>query len=105
MQLDTKTVLITGCGSGIGRATALRCAEAGATVVSTDVDSDGAEDTAASIREDGGEATSYDLDVTDADRFHEVVDDVVAEDGLDVLVNNVRRSLRDFRSPSEIFDF
>jgi len=88
MRLDDKTVLITGSGTGIGEATALRCAEAGATVVSTDVDADASEETAASIREDGGEATSYELDVTDSDRFHEVVDEVAAERGLDALVNN-----------------
>jgi len=88
MRLDDKTVLITGSGTGIGEATALRCADAGAAVVSTDVDAEAAEETAASIREDGGEATSYELDVTDGDRFHEVVEDVAAERGLDALVNN-----------------
>ncbi len=88
MRLDDKTVLITGSGTGIGEETALRCAENGATVVSTDVDAEAAEATAASIREDGGEATSYELDVTDSDRFHEVVDEVAAERGLDALVNN-----------------
>jgi len=88
MRLDDKTVLITGSGTGIGESTALRCAEAGATVVSTDVDADAAEATAVSIRDDGGEATSFELDVTDGDRFHEVVDEVAAERGLDVLVNN-----------------
>ncbi|HMB51548.1 SDR family NAD(P)-dependent oxidoreductase [Natronoarchaeum rubrum] len=88
MRLDDKTVLITGSGTGIGESTALRCAEAGATVVSTDVDADAAEATAVSIRDDDGEATSFELDVTDGDRFHEVVDEVAAERGLDVLVNN-----------------
>ncbi|GAA0675907.1 SDR family NAD(P)-dependent oxidoreductase [Natronoarchaeum mannanilyticum] len=88
MRLDGKTVLITGSGTGIGEATALRCADSGATIVSTDVDAEAAEETAASIREDGNEATSYELDVTDSDRFHEVVDEVAAERGLDVLVNN-----------------
>jgi NAD(P)-dependent dehydrogenase (short-subunit alcohol dehydrogenase family) len=88
MGFDGKTVLITGSGSGIGRATALRFAEAGATVVSTDIDGDAAADAADAINEAGGEATSHELDVRDGDQFHEVVDNVIDDHGLDVLVNN-----------------
>jgi NAD(P)-dependent dehydrogenase (short-subunit alcohol dehydrogenase family) len=88
MRLEGKTVFITGASGGIGSATARRCAEAGARVVVTDVDSDGAEETASTIREEGGDAVVYALDVTDADRFEECVIATADEYGLDVLVNN-----------------
>jgi NAD(P)-dependent dehydrogenase (short-subunit alcohol dehydrogenase family) len=88
MRLDEKTVFITGASGGIGSATARRCAEAGARVVVTDVDSDGAEETAAAIREESGDAVVHPLDVTDADRFEDIVTATADEYGLDVLVNN-----------------
>jgi NAD(P)-dependent dehydrogenase (short-subunit alcohol dehydrogenase family) len=89
MQLADETILVTGAGSGIGRATAIRCATAGATTVVTDVDDEAGERTAHAIREAGGEATSHPLDVTDHAAFEAVVEAVVAEHGrLTGLVNN-----------------
>jgi NAD(P)-dependent dehydrogenase (short-subunit alcohol dehydrogenase family) len=88
MRLDDKTALVTGAASGIGEATALRFAEEGAHVVVTDIDTPGGESLVEDIEDAGGEATFYELDVTDADQFHEVVDDVADQHGLDVLVNN-----------------
>ncbi|SFB68431.1 NAD(P)-dependent dehydrogenase, short-chain alcohol dehydrogenase family [Halobiforma haloterrestris] len=88
MRLEDRTVVITGAASGIGRATAERCAEEGARVVVTDIDSDGGEEVADAIEAGGGEAVFYDLDVTDADQFHAVVEEVAESYGLDVLVNN-----------------
>jgi NAD(P)-dependent dehydrogenase (short-subunit alcohol dehydrogenase family) len=89
MRLDDKTVLVTGAGSGIGRATAVRAAEEGATVVVTDIDEDGGEETVDMIAEDGGTTEFHGLDITDADRFKEVVQKTAdSHGGLDVLVNN-----------------
>lgn len=88
MRLESKTVVITGAASGIGRETATRCAEEGASVVVTDIDAAGGEETVAAIEDAGGEAEFRRLDVTDADRFEEVVDTVAAERGIDVMVNN-----------------
>ena len=88
MRFADDTVFVTGAGAGIGEQTALRAAEDGGFVVVTDVDTDGAEATADDIRDAGGEAVVYSLDVTDEDRFHEVVDEVADEHGLDVIVNN-----------------
>ncbi len=59
-----KTALVTGAGSGIGRATALEFASRGASVVVADVSGDAAEDTAKRIREAGGEAASVRADVS-----------------------------------------
>ncbi|SEH16565.1 NAD(P)-dependent dehydrogenase, short-chain alcohol dehydrogenase family [Natronorubrum sediminis] len=88
MRLEDKTVVITGAAAGIGQATAERCAEEGAHVIVTDVDTDGGEEVAADIEADGGKATFYELDVTDSEEFHAVIDAVVETHGLDVLVNN-----------------
>ncbi|WP_254536888.1 SDR family NAD(P)-dependent oxidoreductase [Halomarina litorea] len=88
MRFDGKTVFITGAGAGIGEATALRAAEEGAHVVVTDVDREGAEATTTAIREAGGEAVTHELDVTNADRFHDLVQATDEKYGLDVLVNN-----------------
>lgn len=88
MTLDGSTALVTGAGSGIGRATALRLAADGAHVVVTDVDRDGGEETVDLVETGGGSAEFHELDVTDLDRFGAVVDAVADERGLDVLVNN-----------------
>ena len=88
MQLEGKTVFITGAGAGIGRASAERCAAEDARVVVTDVDSDGGAETVERIEDVGGEATFYELDVRDADAFDRLVETTAEEFGLDVLVNN-----------------
>ena len=88
MRFDGKTVFITGAGAGIGRATAKQCAAEGATVVATDIDSEGGEETVERIAEAGGDAHFEKLDVRDADRFRERIETTAEEHGLDVLVNN-----------------
>lgn len=77
------TVLITGCSSGIGRATALAFAERGATVYATARDAADVAD----LGEAGCETAS--LDVTDREQVEAVVERAVEETGrVDVLVNN-----------------
>jgi NAD(P)-dependent dehydrogenase (short-subunit alcohol dehydrogenase family) len=90
MRLEDKTVFVTGAGSGIGRATAQRCAAEGATVIATDVDVDGGEETVAGIDDADlqGSAVFQELDVTDAAAFESTVDAAAEEYGLDVIVNN-----------------
>lgn len=89
MDLTTSIAVVTGAGSGIGRATARRLAEEGATVVVTDIDQDGGRETVDRIEADGGTAAFRTLDVTDHAAFGGVLDTVVADHGsIDVLVNN-----------------
>lgn len=88
MQLDGKTVIVTGGGSGIGRAASLRFAADGATVVVADIDETGAAAVRDEIDQDNGTAVARRLDVTDASEFEALVNETVDEFGLDVLVNN-----------------
>ena len=88
MRFDGETVFVTGGGSGIGRETAMRCAEEGADVVVADVDRETVEETADAIGEAGGKASSHELDVRDADALAEAIDTTAEEGGIDVLVNN-----------------
>ncbi|GAB2790066.1 SDR family NAD(P)-dependent oxidoreductase [Streptomyces daliensis] len=64
-DLTGRTALVTGAASGIGRATALLLAEAGATVHCADRDEKGAHATAAAITAEGGAAHAHTVDVTD----------------------------------------
>ena len=85
-MLEDKVILITGAGSGIGKATALLAASAGATVVATDLK--GHDETAAAIGEAGGKAEAYSLDVTDEGSWNLVVEDVLSSHGrIDGLAN------------------
>jgi 3-oxoacyl-[acyl-carrier protein] reductase len=86
MRLKDKVCLITGGAAGIGRATAERFAEEGATVIIGDVNEEAGRATAAAI---SPAATFYKLNVADRAAVQAVVDDVVMKFGhIDVLVNN-----------------
>jgi NAD(P)-dependent dehydrogenase (short-subunit alcohol dehydrogenase family) len=65
-DFSAQVALVTGGGSGIGRAAALALAAGGARVVAADVDRAGAEETAALVRAAGGEARAVRADVTRA---------------------------------------
>jgi 3-oxoacyl-[acyl-carrier protein] reductase len=84
-----KIVFITGAASGMGRATAELFADEGARVVATDLSFESADEVAERIREAGGEARAWALDVGDLHAIERVVDEAAdAMGGLDVLVNN-----------------
>lgn len=65
MRFDEKAVIVTGAGSGIGRATALRLASEGAAVLCLDVKLETAEETAALIQQRQGQAAAVQADVRD----------------------------------------
>jgi NAD(P)-dependent dehydrogenase (short-subunit alcohol dehydrogenase family) len=89
MILKGKVCLVTGAGTGIGEATAVAMAEAGAAVVAADINEQGAQATAARIAETGAKGLALAVDVREVDEIDRMVQSVVDEFGrLDVIVNN-----------------
>jgi NAD(P)-dependent dehydrogenase (short-subunit alcohol dehydrogenase family) len=89
-QLDGKAVVVTGAGSGVGRAAARRFAEEGARVVVADVDLDRATETVRLVEKAGGTATAVQVDVADDEQVATMIATCVETYGrLDVLFNNV----------------
>ena len=88
-DLDGALALVTGAGSGIGRAIALELARKGSRVIAVDLDADTAEKTAVACGETGVEASSDTCDVADVDAMRALADRVHEARGpLDILVNN-----------------
>jgi NAD(P)-dependent dehydrogenase (short-subunit alcohol dehydrogenase family)/pimeloyl-ACP methyl ester carboxylesterase len=84
-----KLVVITGAGSGIGRATALAFAERGAEVVIADLDLASAQRTAQLAGLVGPTAHAYQVNVADQAEVHKLAADVAAAHGIpDILINN-----------------
>ncbi len=89
-MLSGKVAVVTGASRGIGRAIAIKMAEAGATVV---INYNGSADKAESVRKEiedkGGSASVYQCNVSDFGACEKFIQDVIAQHGrLDILVNN-----------------
>ena len=89
MSLDDKVALVTGAAQGMGRAIALRLADEGANIVTTDINGRLVEQTSIDIRELGHEAIAVEADIGDIDDINRVVEEALNAYGrIDILVNN-----------------
>jgi NAD(P)-dependent dehydrogenase (short-subunit alcohol dehydrogenase family) len=90
MLLESKVAIITGAGSGVGRASAARFIEEGASVVCADIDLDRAKETVSGLEGSGGAAVAERCDVSMEGDVAATVAAAVARFGrLDIMFNNV----------------
>ena len=90
-----KVVLITGASSGIGKATAIKCGEAGAEVLLVARTPEKLEETKAEIEEAGGTAQIHQCDLSDLEDVERMAKEVLEQhERVDILVNNAGRSIR-----------
>lgn len=88
-ELNGKIVIVTGGASGIGRALCLQLGRIGANVTVADVNAEGAQDVAANIRENGGQAHAEQIDVTNSEEVKNIIDKTCADHGrIDYIFNN-----------------
>ena len=93
-SVEGKVALITGSGSGMGRATSYVFAEAGAKVVVSDINKKQIEEVSSEINSSSGTCLKQILDVTNQENIKEAIANVIEEFGqLDILINNAGISI------------
>jgi len=103
-RLEGKVAVVTGAGSGIGRASAELFAAEGARVAVVDVNSESSQETAEAIGQAGGEAIAVPTDVSDPEAVQAMADAAVERFGrVDVLMSNAG-ILDDFEPAAETSD-
>lgn len=107
-RFRNRRVVITGAATGIGQASAQRLAEEGAVLALVDVNADGVEKTAETVRRDGAEVTTHVTDVSDEDAVKNLATELERQWGaIDVLVNNAgvdNKGGKVHEYPTELFD-
>lgn len=94
-DLDGRVALVTGGGSGLGRAISCALADAGALVAVADLDRKGAQETASQIEQYGGQARAVQVDVSLRSEMEKVVASILkAWPHIDILVNSAAISIR-----------
>lgn len=99
-SLEGKTILVTGAASGIGRATAIQCAEMGAKVILVDLNEQGLKDSMALISRDDTEYHA--LDLTDLEKLIEMVGTLPKLDGVASNAGIVLSLLAKFSEPKDM---
>lgn len=87
-SLKNKTAIVTGGGSGIGKAISKTLAGQGAYVHILELNVDNAEVTKSEIESDGGKAAVHQCNVVNQTEVVEVVNKIAEESGIDILINN-----------------
>ena len=89
MKFKNRVVVITGAGSGIGRACAAEFAKEGAQVIIADINLNSGEETVALIKASGGKAFALEADVSNPASVQKLVDDTIARfSSIHALINN-----------------
>jgi len=89
LRVENRIAIVTGAGSGIGQASAIRLAEEGATVICADINGEAVNTTVKQIIESGFKAEGRSIDISDSKACTELVDSTAARFGsVDILVNN-----------------
>ena len=102
-NVQDKVVIVTGAGTGLGEATAIRLAEAGARVIITGRTLETLESTRQQIEEAGGVCHVYTCDISDYESCDAFTQQVLSDFGhVDILINNAGRSIR--RAVEHSFD-
>ncbi len=88
-EIKGKIAIITGAASGIGRATAVALTREGARVAVADVDREGLAETAKQIEANGGQVSTYLLDVSSREAVYAFAQEIEAQfGGADIVINN-----------------